>query len=439
METPPGFGPIFPFAVDSDLALVNKERTTVKSLMRRNRSLLGWFLCAWILAIPSVAAESFRLQTLDGTTVEGTIVSISAQKVQLSTAAGVQDFPGEQIRSLKQLFKSQPETKLAPIAVELRDGSSLRASSTEIVGKTANIKIGDTEQKIPAAEIRWIRFRETVPANDSAWQEILAAELKSDRLIIIRSGDTLDTIEGLVAGMDANEVRFSFDGEEIKAPRNKLLGMMLFSNAKKSYSPAKIQVTTRKQDSFAAVTVESLRENNIDLLKVVTAGDLAFKLPLEQIDQLDFSAGNLQMVAELSPVQTAAILESDFPGDIKLAQKLFAPHPDQYGRDATENDLPKTDLVFQGSGSTEYRVPDGMSRFQTTIAGSPQAQLRGWTVITVQQEEKILFQQSFRPESERLSIDVPVVAKRRLTLKVQPENERQADDTIWWLQPRFVK
>lgn len=416
----------------------------MKSLIRSHRSQWGWFLCFLCLAVRSWggdgwAADSFQLQLLDGKTLEGTIVSISSQKIQFATSAGTQEFSAEQIRSLKHLFSGENNTVAPLLALELRDGTNLRANSAEIDGKTATVKLGSVEQKFPAAEIRWIRFRETVAANDATWQEILATDTKSDRLIIIRAGDTLDTIAGLVSGMDANEVRFNFDSEEIKAPRNKLLGLTLFTTNKKSYAPAKIKVTTVSQDSFAAVAVENVRENNMDLLKVVTAADIAFQIPWELIDQLDFSAGNLQMLAELPPIQSIAQLDADFPGDAGLANKLFAPHADHYGRDSTENELPKTDLVFQGSGTAEYRVPEGMSRFQTSIAGSPNAQLRGWTVITVQQEETVLFQQSFRPESERLVVDVPVISKRRLTLKVQPENPRQADDTIWWLQPRFVK
>jgi hypothetical protein len=443
-ETAPGFGPKFPFHRITDVALVNMERTTVKSLIRSHRSQWGWFLCFLCLAFQGWvadcwAADSYRLQLLDGKVLEGTIVAISLQKVQFATSAGTQEFPAEQIRSLKHLFSAENNAKLPPLTLELRDGTTLRATSAEITGKAAIVKLGNVEQKFPAAEIRWIRFRETVAANDSTWQEILATDTKSDRLIIVRTGDTLDTIAGLVSGMDANEVRFNFDGEEIKAPRNKLLGMTLFSTNKKSYAPAKIKVTTVTQDSFAAVAVENIRENDVDLLKVVTAADIAFQIPWDLVDQLDFSAGNLQMLADLPPIQSAALLDADFPGDVELAKKLFAPHADHYGRESTENNLPKTDFVFQGSGTAEYRVPEGMSRFQTSIAGSPNAQLRGWTIITVQQEETILFQQSFRPESDRLTIDVPVISKRRLTLKVQPENPRQASDTIWWLQPRFVK
>ena len=436
-----------------DVTLVNMERPTVKSLIRSYQTPWGWFLCflslaytGWIpsemLAIGSgalQASDPYRLQLLDGKSLEGTIVSISSQKVQMATSSGIQEFPAEQIKSLKHLHSSDNTPRPLPLALELRDGTNLHATSAEIDGKTAMVKLGTIEHKIPAAEIRWIRFRETVAANEATWQEILATESKSDRLIIVRAGDSLDTITGLVAGMDANEVRFNFDGEDIKAPRNKLLGMTLFSTGKKSYAPAKIKVTTLSQDSFAAVSVESIREANGDLLKIVTAGDIAFQVPWEQIDQLDFSAGNLQMLAELSPIQAVALISADFPGDIELAKKLFAPHAGHYGRDSTTNDIPETDIVFQGSGVAEYRVPDGMNRFQTIIAGSPSAQLRGWTVITVQQEDTVLFQQSFSPESNRLTIDVPVVSKRRLILKVQPENPRQVDDTIWWLQPRFVK
>ncbi len=412
---------------------------------RRIRSqsyLLGCFLCFLMVGLSGLAADPFRLELLDGKTFEGTLVTLSAEKVELSTLEGPQAFPAAQIRSLKRLANAElnaPNSETAAYNLQLRDGTLLRPNSIELSGKTARIQLGKVDQKISAAEIQWLRFRNTVAANESAWEEIITTESKSDRLVVLRAGDTLDTVEGLVLAMDANEVRFNFDGDEIKAPRNKLLGITFFTSAKKSYTPAKIKVTTRSQDIFAALAIESIRENETDLLKIVTSADIAFQLPLEMIQQLDFSAGNLQLLAELSPLQTATEIESDYPGDLAIADKLFAPHADHYGRTATDNDLPKTDLVFQGAGSIEYRVPEGMGRFQAVITGSPKAQWKGWTVITVQQEDEVLFQQSLRPEIDRLPIDVTVVPKRRITLKVKAENPRQAEDSIWWLQPRFVK
>jgi len=392
--------------------------------------------------LPGLAADTFRLELLDGKTFEGTLVLLSSQKVELSTTEGPQAFPAEQIRSLKRFANSDlnpPDSETSAYTLQLRDGTLLRPNAIELSGKTALIQLGKMDQKISAAVIQWLRFRNTVAANESAWEEIINSESKSDRLVVLRSGDTLDTVGGLVLAMDANEVRFNFDGDEIKAPHNKLLGITFFTSAKKSYTPVKIKVTTRSQDTFAALAIESIRENDTDLLKIVTASDIAFQIPLETIQQLDFSAGNLQLVAELSPLDTATQIDSDHPGARAIADKLFAPHADHYGRTATDNDLPKTDLVFQGAGSIEYRVPEGMGRFQAIITSNPKAQWKGWTVITVQQEEEVLFQQSLRPEIDRLPIDVTVLPKRRITLKVKAENPRQAEVTIWWLQPRFVK
>ena len=410
--------------------------------IRSQTYLLACLFCCLMLGHSGRAADIFQLELLDGKTFEGTLVNLSAQKVELSTTEGPQAFPVEQIRSLKRLANSDlnpPNSEAAAYTVQLRDGTLLRPNSIELSGKTARIQLGKLEQKISAAEIQWLRFRNTVAANESAWEEIVTTESKSDRLVVLRAGDTLDTVEGLVLAMDANEVRFNFDGDEIKAPRNKLLGITFFTSTKKSYTPAKIKVTTRTQDTFAALALEVIRENESNLLKIVTSSDIMFQIPLETIQQLDFSAGNLQLVTELSPLETATDIESDYPGDLAIADKLFAPHADHYGRTATDNNLPKTDLIFQGASSIEYRVPEGMGRFQAIITGSPKAQWKGWTVITVQQEDEVLFQQSLRPEIDRLPIDVTVVPKRRITLKVKAENPRQAEDTIWWLQPRFVK
>jgi hypothetical protein len=418
------------------------ERTTVINHFRSHYCIAFGLLCSLAISLPAVAEETFRLNLLDGKTLEGTIVSVSQKQLEFKSSSGTEQFLADQIKSLQRVetaADSATTRKLPPTVVQLRDATILRTNSIELAGKNVTLQLAEAAATLPAADVQWIRFRETVAANEPAWQEILAATSKSDRLVVIRAGDSLDTIEGLVQGIDANEVRFNFDGDEIKAPKAKLLGMTFFSTNKKSYPPAKIKVTTVQGDSIAAIEVEKTSANGAKSLRIVTAGDISLNLPWNVIEKLDFSAGNLQLAAELLPLSTVSNLDANYPGNLEIAKKLFAPHADRYGTGGTSSTVPKTDLLFQGSGAITYRVPDGMSRFQTTIAGNPTASLRGWSTIIVQQEEEILFQQSFRPEVENLSIDIPVVAKRQLTLKTSPENPRQTEDTIWWLQPRFVK
>lgn len=414
-----------------------KERKSVSNCSRRT----AWFglaIVAPLLWAQLAIADDFRVLLLNNQAEEGALKKVTLQEVELVTPSGTKIIPADQIKQLENLSLAPAAVppKPLPIAIALRDGSQLRAADVTLQGKEATLQATLRTTQVVAAEIDWIRFQDTNATTQPQWEKLLATTSKTDRLVVLRSGDTVDTVDGLVQAIEKDEVRFDFDGDTIKAPKSRLLGITFFATTKKSYAPAKVVVTTTAGDKLAAIAIEATADRD---LKLVTSGSTEFTIPWNEISKLDYSAGNLQMCADLQPLSVASNLNDDFPGDLETANKLFAPHAARYGNSAQSAEVPISDFLFLGSGELVYRVPEEMSRFQTTVTGAPNAQMRGWTTIIVQQDDEILFQQSLRPEVEKLNIDIPVVGKRRLTLKTQPDDRRLADDATWWLQPRFVK
>jgi hypothetical protein len=242
-----------------------------------------------------------------------------------------------------------------------------------------------------------------------------------------------------VVGIDEKEISFDFDGESIKAPKSKLLGITFFALAKKSYAPAKVIVKTSSGHMLSAAKLRKQSIDGKDVLSITTSGAFDISIPWSELSELDYSAGNLKLCSELSPLESKWIGDKDYPGDKEIAQKIFSPHVERYGTAGPAEATAASDYVFLGTGEVVFRVPEGMTRFQATIAGAVGAQVRGWTTVIVKQEDEVIFQQSFRPEVERMPVDVSVKGNRRVSLITQPDDKRQAEDAIWWLQPRFVK
>ncbi len=392
-----------------------------------------------------VQAGDFTLTTLDGKTLECDVLELEEASVSLAIAGKNESFKAEQIKQLKRSSSVSAEiNSLASLLVKLRDGSELRAGDVRKDGKQI-LLLQDGEKpeegkiSIPEAEVEWIRFRETSANNENQWNELIAATSKTDRLVVLRSGDVVDSVDGVVVGIDEKEIRFDFDGESIKAPKSKLLGVTFFALAKKSYAPAKVIVKTSSGYSLSAAKLRKQSIDGKDMLSITTSGAIDISIPWSDLSELDYSAGNLKLCSELSPLESKWIGDKDYPGDKEIAQKIFSPHVERYGTAGAAEATEASDYVFLGSGEIVFRVPEGMSRFQATIAGAPGAQVRGWTTIIVKQEDEVIFQQSFRPEVEQMLVNVPVSGNRRITLITQPDDKRQAEDAIWWLQPRFVK
>ena len=392
-----------------------------------------------------VRAGDFTLTTLDGKTLECDVLELEEASVSIANAGKNESFKAEQIKQLKRSTSgSAVIDSLASIVVRLRDGSELRASDVRKEGKQI-LLIQNSEQRdegkmsIPEAEVEWIRFRDTSANNQNQWNELIAATSKTDRLVVLRSGDVLDSVEGVVVGIDEKEIRFDFDGESIKAPKTKLLGVTFFALGKKSYAPAKVIVKTSTGHLLSAAKLRKQSIDGKDTLSITTSGAIDISIPWSELSELDYSAGNLKLCAELRPLESKWIGDKEYPGDKEIAQKIFSPHAERYGTAGAAEATAASDYLFLGSGEVVFRVPEGMSRFQAAIAGAPGAQVRGWTTIIVKQEDEVIFQQSFRPEVERMPVDIPVSGNRRITLITQPDDKRQAEDAIWWLQPRFVK
>jgi hypothetical protein len=392
-----------------------------------------------------VQAADFTLTTLDGKTLDCEVLELEEASVSLAIAGKNESFKAEQIKQLKR-SSSGPAVidSLASILVRLRDGSELRAGDVRKEGKQIVLmqNVGKPDEgkiAIPETEVEWIRFRETSANNQNQWNELIAATSKTDRLVVLRSGDVLDSVEGVVVGIDEKEISFDFDGESIKAPKSKLLGITFFALAKKSYAPAKVIVKTSSGHMLSAAKLRKQSIDGKDVLSITTSGAFDISIPWSELSELDYSAGNLKLCSELSPLESKWIGDKDYPGDKEIAQKIFSPHVERYGTAGPAEATAASDYVFLGTGEVVFRVPEGMTRFQATIAGAVGAQVRGWTTVIVKQEDEVIFQQSFRPEVERMPVDVSVKGNRRVSLITQPDDKRQAEDAIWWLQPRFVK
>lgn len=403
------------------------------------------FVMLMHLANAVVHAGDFTITTLDGKTLECEVLELEEASASLAIAGKKESFKAEQIKQLRRSSIGSVVTdSFASISVRLRDGSELRAGDVHKDGKQIVLTQDGEKQdagkiSIPEGEVEWIRFRETSANNQNQWNELIAATSKTDRLVVLRSGDVVDSVEGVVAGIDEKEVRFDFDGESIKAPKSKLLGVTFFALAKKSYAPAKVIVKSASGHMLNAAKLRKQSIDGKDILSITTSGAIDITIPWSDLSELDYSAGNLKLCSELNPLESKWIGNKDYPGDKEIAQKLFSPHVERYGTTGPTEATEESDYVFLGSGEIVFRVPEGMARFQTTIAGAPGAQVRGWTTVIVKQEDEVIFQQSFRPEVERMPVDVPVSGNRRVSLITQPDDKRQAEDAIWWLQPRFVK
>ncbi len=317
------------------------------------------------------------------------------------------------------------------IVVRMKDGSSAFPSSISSNGQSVNLQLShQVAVSVEAIRIDSIQLQPLTKPQQTQWEAILESRLVSDTLVLIRSADSLDKIEGLVGEMGTDSIKFEFGGQSLNAPRARLAGLRFFSPPKSIEAIACV-VTDAWGNIWNASKLVSPAGSQ--LLEVSLAGGGKIQLPIEQIRLLDFSQGSMLYLAELPSLGQGRYGAMELVTPISGSEQLFGAQPVK---------LPKTSglsLRFLGSGWITYRVPADYSR----LAGSVYLAASGhrFTACTVQVklENDLLWEQQLTDLTQRLDLSISVEAGKRVRLEVIPQAEFPIGDVVVWEDLRLMK
>jgi len=173
-------------------------------------------------------ALDFSAHLIDGSTVEGTITGWQDGMLTISTAGKFQTLAVEQIARLSRTSRRSVETATqgnsnSQTYVGLRDGSTFKARSFKFGQPTGNnatstMVCRSSQVTLPNKHIQYVRFREWSHALAQQWQELLDTRHDGDVIVIRRSAESLDYLEGIIRTITPKNVQFEFDGDTIEIP-----------------------------------------------------------------------------------------------------------------------------------------------------------------------------------------------------------------------------
>ena len=392
-----------------------------------------------------------ELKSLAGVTTEGELQSIQDGIVKIRTRVDnkvvVIEFPVAETAMAVMAGAVKVDGNAVVDILKLSDGTMIHCRSisgkdnTWSVESESNVSITSSPSIMTSLQFR--NLNKTV--REAAGQNAGGTAL-TDEMLIIRPGDQIDRIPGVILGLDETSVSFSFDGQTIPAPRAKLAGLVWAQPEESPYNPT-IRVRTLDGSKWEATDLGFLESGeNGPMFRWSLRGGIECTCKPEQVASIDFSNAIVRWFASI-PVLEAKAFDNPFLSvSVSGRSILLAPHFAARTTRLEAASEPSTEpstknLLFPVDGEIVARVPDGTTRFRTRIVRPDDAKIQDKIRCEIWSNEDLLW--SNTDASVNTSVDAPwvvdvaVKAEKRIRLVVRSNAKVSAGSMVTWLQPRF--
>jgi hypothetical protein len=340
--------------------------------------------------------------------------------------------------------KSTP-AKTSPSAwLELVDGSVLAGTAFSVKGGAATIALDPGgELRFSTRDIRHVRLK---PENDAVakrWRELLAAKATADRIVIRKSDEAIDALDGVVRDVTDETVKFDLDGDVVDVKRAKIHGLVYYQAAGRKLPDAACIVHDAAGMKLHAAKISF----SGDLLRIETPTGLAIVRPLDRVTKLDFSAGKIVYLSDVDPESVEWTPLVGLPRPSPELEKLYAPRRDRalFGG--------KLQLPAKGGGTQSfdkglalhsrtrivYRL-SGQFRALAAVAGIDSRVRDGGHVrLTIHADERKLFDAPITGKDPATNLDLDVRGAQRLTILVDFGDDLDVADHLNLCDARVTK
>lgn len=355
---------------------------------------------------------------------------IDADKVTIQVGGQSRSIPLATLRSVKFAESTKQIAQDAGNIVLLNDGTRILPMQVTGKGQDVVLELSSTHNlQVSANHFRSVQFQKLTEKQLPQWRAIQESRLTADTLVVIRSADALDKIEGQILEINAERVVFEFNKQKIEAPRSKLAGLRFLTPPVQNQR-IKAIVTDLWGNVYQVVQVVSQSATSVEMALSCGA---KISLPVAQLANIDFSVASIKYVAEMTPLGNDRV--SSFAAKVPGAgaDQLFAPQPVK---------LPQSNgpsLKMLGSGSVTYRVPDEYTSVAGSVYLAPEGEQFTPCTVELRLENEVIWQGKLKHPTDRLDFSVPVVADKRLQLNVQADSSYPVGDVVMWQELRMMK
>jgi hypothetical protein len=248
------------------------------------------------LLLTLAGAIPVEATTLDGMTASGELSALSSQSITVVVEGEPRTLSVDQLHELRL---QMPAATPAPARrIRLHDGSQISVDELQLTARSAALTsaaFGSFE--VPRRSVHSIRLGKLDSKVEAAWDELLQRESRDD-LVVVRKGDALDHVAGVISGIDETAVQLLLDGSPVPVPRERVFGVILSSAEVRSPNIRGI-LETLDGDRLAIGAISLADEQ----MQLETASGASVEVSASQVARIDFSLGKIAYMVDLQPTQ----------------------------------------------------------------------------------------------------------------------------------------
>lgn len=392
----------------------------------------------WLLCIAAAAVE-FEAVGMDGAMVRGELRGFTPDKIVLRDATGDRELPLAHIVRINRPGVLPVATIPLGAWVQLTDGSRILGQSYATAGGRATIVQDDRRTLIvPTDAIHSVRLKPMSPELTAQWDQIAASAAKAD-CVVIREGDSLDYLEGVLGDVGSETFAFTLDGDSLTVKRAKAEGLVYFHSRRETPAPTFCAITDVLGSKIQAATA-TLATTDAGALNLQTASGASFTWPLDRIVAIEFPVQYLSGFKPESIVFTPRV-----PSAVPVASTINQFYRPRFDRASDSGPLRLGGRDYVRGVSVRSRteltflLPEPFVKF-TALAGIDDRYRPGGNVrLVIRGDDRVLFDQVLTGQDEPTPISLDMTGVVRLKILVDYQDSSAVGDHLDLCDPRLFK
>lgn len=374
-----------------------------------------------ITSLGGVPANATRL---DGSNTAVELTGITAEKILVTTEDGPQEIASDELMLLEFPDREAAVPEGAWKAT-LVDNSTLLATSGKLEGTTVTLQLGESDPlEIPAKQINDLRLAPLDAEVAASWEELRNRQPRDDLLIFLKEG-VLDYVAGSISAVTVEHVAILVRGRELKAPLERVFGMV-FANR----TPVKTPPTAILKDTLGQRLAIAKIDFQDDEFKLELLSGTKFSIPASRTLSIDFAGGRLQFLADLPFDDSASVHpDEDFPVPWFVSKNSPAGSGGRLPLSIGQNRYQRGLWLHSGASvryllNREFKELRATAGFDMTYPQRmPKIDPRVRLVVVADGEERFSQEFSWRDDPVPLNVDLTDV--RELIIRVESLGRRK--------------
>lgn len=409
-----------------------------------------------IMLTLAAAPPAVEVQGLDGATTQGALVDLTNETIVVETSTdGTTEkkaFATKEVLGVAPVASPSQKAAKPPVA-ELTLADLSRVWLEDIQLKNRDVKIQLTfgqEAELVKSAIKGVRFDhpeaaqgDTPPVDPyrEQWEQIVQEHTGGDAIVVIRDGD-LSVQQVIVHAIEDQAVSIQLDDISIDAPFPKLYGLLFFQRESREFAAPLCQVQLQDDSQLLAKTLRLTGDH----LQVTTLVGADLPIPFSQIKNLDFAAGNIQFLDEMTPslAEWSPIIQSAISmRDLSL---VYAPRMNEsYQKEPLQleyDGIPEVyakGIAVHATSTIAYDLPAGFRVLQMTAGIAPRSLGMCTAKLQIVGDQKILWEHTFDDNTPPEEVSVNIAGVRRLKIIVDSLDGEDFGDVLHLCQARLLK